>query len=167
VDVRLLETPQVDQRDVAIGELFALRLLAARDFETELDVRTDVEPRVERWLLEDDDALAPRLRDRPTVEQRFAFIRMIEAGDDVEQRRLPAAGRPDQADELTLADRQRNVVERERVVTLCLEVPPDVAQHQQLSTRRRAFYRRRRRHNLLRRLRSLLVCLQCHVSLPP
>ena len=38
--------------------------------------------------------------------------RLIEAGEDVQERRLAAAGRADHRDELALANRQRDVLQR-------------------------------------------------------
>ena len=74
------------------------------ELEGEVDVAGDGEPWEQRRLLEHQPG-APVDGCRPSR-------RPIEAGEDVEQRALPAARRAEQAHELALPDRERDLVER-------------------------------------------------------
>src|SRR5438552_2607572 len=94
MDICLLEPPQVDERNITVGQAFSFRSADARYFETELDVRAHVKPGVEGRFLEDNDPLAAGPIDKPAIEERLASGRMIETGNDIGQRRLSAAGRP-------------------------------------------------------------------------
>src|SRR2546428_2374283 len=116
MDICLLEPPQVDERNITVGEAFSFRSADARYFETELDVRAHVKPGVEGRFLEDNDPLAAGPIDKPAIEERLASGRMIETGNDIEQRRLSAAGRPDDADEFPFIDRKRDAIDRQSVV---------------------------------------------------
>ena len=58
---------------------------------------------------------APGPIDEVAVDAHLARRRTLEAADDVEQRRLAAAGRAEQADELAVADVQVDVVEGDDV----------------------------------------------------
>ena len=78
----------------------------------------DRAPRVEAVGLEHHAAVGPGTDDRLVVDLDRARGRHVEPGDDVEQRRLPAAGRPDQAHELPVGDLEVHVVDREHRV-LC------------------------------------------------
>ena len=46
------------------------------------------------------------------VEQNAALVRHLEAGDHPQRRRLPAAARPEQREELAFADGERDVADR-------------------------------------------------------
>jgi hypothetical protein len=51
-------------------------------------------------------------RDVVAIEQDFAVVGKIEAGDQPQQRRLTATGRPEQGEELVFTDRDRDIIER-------------------------------------------------------
>ena len=53
-----------------------------------------------------------RPRERPAVERERAAVRVVDAGEHVEQRRLARAVGPDQPVDLAVADRERHVGER-------------------------------------------------------
>ena len=73
-----------------------LRCLDAVAAQAEHDVVGDVEPGKGRILLEHDaDALGHAAIERATFEQHLSAGRLRQAGEHVEQRRLPAAGRAD------------------------------------------------------------------------
>ena len=74
--------------------------------------------RVERVRLEDHrDVAVPRreVGDVAAADLDRAFGDLLEARDHAQQRRLPAAGRPDEDDELAVVDLQRDVVDRDDV----------------------------------------------------
>ena len=74
-------------------------------------------PRQQRRRLEDDAGLGARLAHRLAVDRDAARGRRDEAGDEPQQRRLAAARRPDEADELVAADRERDVGQRCHAIT--------------------------------------------------
>ena len=76
------------------------------------DVVPDVEPGKQRRLLKHHPAVGAGLVDWRAVERQFAAGARLEAGEQVEQGRLAAAGRSEQGNELTVLDLQRDVVER-------------------------------------------------------
>ena len=84
----------------------------------------------------------PRRGDHPSVDRHRAGIRVLHAGDDPEERRLPGAGLPHQARDVSPRDLQRNLVkrlhrseaprrapdrdrQRGRVVVISIPPPPD------------------------------------------
>ena len=50
----------------------------------------------------------------PAAQQHLALARPQQPGDALQQRRLAAAGRADDADELAVLDRERDVADRVR-----------------------------------------------------
>src|SRR6185436_16937193 len=76
-----------------------------------LDVLAHAEPGEERRVLEQQRAIGSGLEDRATIQRNLADIGPLEPGEQVQDRRLAAAGRPDQADELARADVEGDVVE--------------------------------------------------------
>ena len=75
----------------------------------EPDVVVDGEPRQQRMVLEHDRAVGAGLVDLAVLQQHAAGRRRHQAGDDVEQRGLAAAGMADDRDVLALLDRERDV----------------------------------------------------------
>ena len=98
-------------------------------FEAEADVLGHRHVRKQRVGLEHrvDRPLERRQRrDVLAVEQDFAIGRIVEAGDQPQKRGLSAAGRAEQREELVLADRDRDIVERlDRVLAGSLKNPAD------------------------------------------
>ena len=87
----------------------ALVAVPAEHLERQRDVLRDGAPVVEHGVLEDDPVVAvePRLLRRLAVDRaRVPLGRLDEVADDAEQRRLAAARRADQRDELARLDRQ-------------------------------------------------------------
>ena len=78
--------------------------------------------RVERVVLEhhgDVPVLGIEIVDQPVADVDVPAGHRNEAGNEIERRRLAAAGRADQSDELSVVDRQRNVVDgQDRAITL-------------------------------------------------
>src|SRR5262249_27975313 len=82
-------------------------------------------------LLEDERHLVRRLGDEPAAEQDLARARTQQARDALEQRRLAAARRADDADELAGRDRERDVLDgmhRLLAAAVGLRDPPDLEQ---------------------------------------
>src|SRR6185312_4094811 len=63
-------------------------------------------------VLEHHAAIGPGPAHRPAVHAHLAVVGALEAGHQVEQRRLAAARRADQADELSVADGERHLAQR-------------------------------------------------------
>jgi hypothetical protein len=82
----------IDSRAVAAQQ--ALR------FEPKCDVAAHGAPRIKRWILEHDDARRVRPADRLAVDEQPPGARFVEPGHDPQQRRLTAAARAEQGDEL-------------------------------------------------------------------
>ena len=107
----------------------AARDVVLRDFrdpQTEREILGDRHARVERIGLEHHpDAAILRVRpgDVPSGDPDLAPGDVHEAGDGVQQRGLPAAGRPEQNDELALGDLERQVVDNADRADLDAEVP--------------------------------------------
>src|SRR5205085_10666428 len=97
--------------DQALDPVDRHRLLL--DLERELDVLAQVAPGQEVRLLKDHPDLgrARPLHRRPR-EPDLPSGQRVEPGQRPEQRRLAAAARPEHADELALADDEREVLER-------------------------------------------------------
>src|SRR5262249_60867852 len=60
-----------------------------------------------------DDAARPRPQQALAVETNVTAVRRVQPGDHVERRGLPGAVGPDQADDLSGADREGDAVERD------------------------------------------------------
>ena len=88
----------------------------AGELQRDLDVAAHREPREERGFLEHE---AGALGAHVDAARR----RLVEAGDEVEQRALAAARRAEQADELALVDVERDALERD---DCWLPVPNDL-----------------------------------------
>ena len=74
----------------------------------------DRPPRQQPRLLEHEPDPRVRRRDRSSVERDRAAIRREQAGGDPQERRLAAAVRPDEGDDLAALDVERQPVERDR-----------------------------------------------------
>src|SRR5439155_26547464 len=98
--------PQPDQTQVLLHDLSPPRRGHARDAQAEGDVLLGGQPRKERGVrvLEEHDAIPARARDGCAVEPQVTVRRRLEAGQDVQQRGLAAATRPEEAEQLALAD---------------------------------------------------------------
>ena len=86
----------------------------ALEGEAERDVLPDRQPGEERGVLEDQRALRRRRGDRLAVEAHLAGRRLLETGDQIEQRALAAAGGPEKDDELAGRHLEVDVGESER-----------------------------------------------------
>ena len=90
-----------------VDPLAAPPLGDAGDLEAERHVLGDRPPREQRVALEHDAAIGPRSDDEGAVDPHLAGRRLVEPGDDVEQRRLAAARGAEQAHELAVGDLHR------------------------------------------------------------
>ena len=76
-----------------------------------LDVCQRRHPGHERMPLEDDGTIKARSENVLAVDDDVAGRRLIETGEDIEDRRLAATRMPDDADELALGDRKPDILE--------------------------------------------------------
>src|SRR5688500_18790866 len=106
------ELRQPHHVDVPLGDLLALGLGPARCLQWQHDVAHDVPPREQPEALEHERAVATRARDLPATDADLAGLDGDEAVQRLEQRRLAAAARPEQADELAGLDRQARLTQR-------------------------------------------------------
>src|SRR3989442_11950251 len=88
---------------------------------------------------------------------------MIETGNDIEQRRLSAAGRPDDAYEFPIIDRKRDAIDRQGVVAPGPEMAGDAPQCHQLAARRHPL-RRGLEIRLSWQPRPLVECFRFHTG---
>jgi hypothetical protein len=91
--------------------------------QTERDVLVHRLVRIERVALEHHGNVAPvrrRVIDEFVAEAQFALGHFLEAGDHVERRRLAAARRAEQNDELLVGDRQVEVADGGRSAGIAL-----------------------------------------------
>ena len=90
----------------------------AVDEPVEIEVLVDRQAVVERRLLEHHAEAAPRRQrlgdDVDAADPRGAAVGLEDGAEDVEQRRLAGAVRPEQREQLVAADREADIVERER-----------------------------------------------------
>jgi len=95
-----------------------LRLRRASDLQAVREVLPHAHVRVERVALEyHGDVAAARceIGDLSAADRDQAVRDLLEPRDHAQQRGLPAAGRPDQNEELAVGDLERNVVDRSHV----------------------------------------------------
>src|SRR5439155_14210930 len=74
---------------------------APADLQRQGDIRLDRTPGQEVWRLEDEADVAARMHDGLCPDPDLARRGGVDAGDDPQQRRLPAAARPHECRELT------------------------------------------------------------------
>ena len=103
--VGVTELRETEALDEGLGALVTFPASDARRLQTERHVVEHVHPLVDAVLLEDERRAGIVVEGDATRRGRH------ESGDDFEQRRLAAAARSDDADELARPDRERHVVE--------------------------------------------------------
>ena len=103
------EALELGERDDLVEALLELALAQPEQRAVDADVVARRELEVEA------DAELDERREQP-VDPNEAGVRAVDAGEDLQQRALAAAVRPDDSEELTRLDRERDV--RERVVPL-------------------------------------------------
>ena len=110
----LLEALELDELQHLDDALVALGATPPEELERQRDVLRDGSPVVEHRRLEDDAVVAvePRAMRRLPVDEDLARRRLDEVADDAQERRLPAAGRADERDELAAAHLEVDVLER-------------------------------------------------------
>ena len=100
--------------DHAIDDLAPLDLTLLLDLETEFDVLSGGHVREQAVVLEHHPE-SPSLRwigsDVTTFDEDSSAIRLLESCEDAQRCRLAAPARPEQADELTGIDAQRELVQ--------------------------------------------------------
>ena len=108
------ERVELDELEHLLDALAAARAVPAQHLERQPDVLRHRAPVEEHGVLEDDPVVAvePRLRRGLAVDGDDAARRRHQVADHAQQRRLAAAGRPDQRDELAGPDVEVDVLER-------------------------------------------------------
>ena len=137
----VLEAGELDEVDHLPDALGAAAAVPAGELERERDVLRHGPPVVEHGLLEDHPVVAvePRLVRGLPADVHRALRRLDEVGDHAEQRRLAAAGRPDQGDELARLELEVDLLQRGRAALLeRLREPPIVTAAPALALMRRA-----------------------------
>ena len=117
--IGFLEALQPDQRQHLGRARLRLALADARERQRQHHVLQRVRPRHQRRVLEHEAEIGLRLAARRMRRGRpvdRAGARRAEARDDAQQGRLAAAGRPEQADELAVAQIEIDAADRERAV---------------------------------------------------
>ena len=116
MDVALFELCQMHEAQIVARLLFALGLGDAFHLHAELDVLADGEPGEQAVFLEDQDAVGARALHGFAVDQDLAGSLRVQARDQMQQRGLAATGGTDDADELSGAHLQIDVVESEQAL---------------------------------------------------
>ena len=116
--LELIGLPEAEQRKRALTwlnrlgrHLAALRLAGAADGKPEAHVLPDRQPGEERGLLEDQAALGRRRLDQVAERPGEALGHLLQAGDEIEQGALAAAGRPQEDHELAGRDVEVDVAQ--------------------------------------------------------
>ena len=109
------EAAQLDEIEHLLDALASPLAIPAGELERQRDVLHDRAPVVEHGILEDDPVVvvAARLPRGLAVHDGGALRRLDEVADDAEKRRLAAAGRSDQRDELALLDLEVDALQRD------------------------------------------------------
>ena len=105
-------------RGYLIDPMSNLRLGHPAHLEAVADVLTHAHVRVQRVALEDHrDVAMPRCQvgDVTAADGDVAARDLLQPRDRAEQRRLPAARRADERDELSIADFERDVIDRDHI----------------------------------------------------
>src|SRR5258706_15572942 len=114
MSVAVFELREMHQAQVITGLLFPLRLADALHLHAELNVLADGEPGKEAEFLENQDAVSAWSLNAFAVDQDLAGSLLVQASDQVQQRRFAAAGRTDYAEELSGLYLEIDVVEGEQ-----------------------------------------------------
>ena len=112
----LVAAGELDELERLARALLALALSDLALLQAVGDVVEDRHVREERVLLEDGVHVAlvgRRARDVAAADQDLALVGLLEAGDHPQRRRLAAAARPEQRQELALVDAQVDRVHRD------------------------------------------------------
>src|SRR5205085_4691637 len=107
--IRVLEAAKADELHVVRNPISLLLIREAE--EAEADISFDGQPRKNAALLEDEDASRIGTGDALVIDHHVPRCWLHESADDVQQRRLPAARRAENADEFAVADVEGNVFE--------------------------------------------------------
>src|SRR6516162_3574794 len=111
--IAVLEAGQPDQIDEGLRPLPAFVAREPHALQAVEDVGAHRLPRKQREMLKDDAAIGTRRADQLALDENLAGFRGEKAADEIEQRRLAAAGGSEQRDEFTPVHVERYVLERE------------------------------------------------------
>jgi hypothetical protein len=131
----VLETVESDEIDEGLRPSLAFLARKAHPLQAVEDIGADRLPRKQREVLKHDPAIGPWGADRLTLDEDLAGLRGEKAADEIEQRRLAAAGRSEQRNEFTRAHIERDVLEREhrpagrRAIAMAHAIDDDLRLH--------------------------------------
>src|SRR5262249_26742495 len=111
--VAVLEAIEPDQVDEGLRPLLAFLPRKSHSLQAVEHIAAHCLPRKQREMLKDDAAIRAGRGDRLALDEDRAGLRREETADEIEQRRLAAAGGSEQRYELTRADVERDLLERE------------------------------------------------------
>jgi hypothetical protein len=106
------EIGKPDQLDEMARELASLAGTDTVDLERELDIAEHGAPRQQAEVLEHHAGVLARAGDRRAGNGDAALVGGDQSGREPQQRGLPAAARPQQRDQLALAHRRVDAIER-------------------------------------------------------
>lgn len=113
--IRVLEAGQAIGFQQLVCSPPRLGGVSAANLETELRVLQHRAPLEQMILLQQDTHPLVGAANAHTIEQDLSFRRLQQTGNDAQQGGFPAAARPHDAAELAVADRQVQVLERQRL----------------------------------------------------
>ena len=113
MNVAVFELVEMDQPKIITDLGLTLRFGDVLHPHSELDVLRDREPGEEAELLENQNSVRSRPLHRGVIDQDIARGLLVEAGDQMKQRGLSAAGWADDAEEFAGLDLQINIFERD------------------------------------------------------
>src|SRR6266516_2245836 len=112
VDVGMFKSRSPNQLEIISRDITAILIRKVWfQLQTKENVSKNIKPREKGRLLEHDEAIAPRTRDRFSVCKHPAAIGLFQSSDNIEQRRFPAAAWADEANKFRFVHLQANAVE--------------------------------------------------------
>src|ERR1700680_3724465 len=117
MSVAVFELREMHQTQIVSRLLFPFRLADAFHLHAELNVLPDGEPGEKAQLLKNQDAVGAWSLDPFAVHENLPRSLLVQARDQVEQRRLAATGRPHDAQKLPRLHLQIDVVQGKQPLT--------------------------------------------------
>src|SRR4030088_3057932 len=112
--VAVLVSGEMHQTQKVSSLLFPLRLVYPSHLHAELAILAHRKPWKQSELLKNQNAVGAGTMDRLTVDKHLAGSGLVQADNQMQQCRLAAAGRPDDAEKLSCFHLQIDVVESQQ-----------------------------------------------------
>src|ERR1700730_9657971 len=109
--------------------------------QAESNVAPNRPPRIEGWILKNDDTRGIGSFDRLALYEETAGARSVEPRNQPQQSRLAAPARSEEGDELAAADAQADPVQHRQRVSRPVEGMADFADRERCSAHRVVIYR--------------------------